>query len=70
VKKLNSMIAALAVIALTGTAACLVGCKHMDSDEHGTAHMHTYTCKMHPEVTQDTPGNCPKCGMKLTKKDS
>ena len=27
-----------------------------------------YTCPMHPEVVQDTPGNCPKCGMKLVKK--
>ncbi|MBX9584614.1 MAG: vitamin K epoxide reductase family protein [Gemmataceae bacterium] len=25
----------------------------------------TYTCPMHPEVRQDTPGACPKCGMKL-----
>jgi FtsP/CotA-like multicopper oxidase with cupredoxin domain len=25
----------------------------------------TYTCPMHPEVTSDTPGRCPKCGMKL-----
>ncbi len=24
-----------------------------------------YTCPMHPEVVQDTPGNCPKCGMAL-----
>ena len=24
-----------------------------------------YTCGMHPEVIQDHPGNCPKCGMKL-----
>ena len=24
-----------------------------------------YTCMMHPEVTTDHPGNCPKCGMKL-----
>jgi len=24
-----------------------------------------YTCPMHPEVVQDKPGNCPKCGMKL-----
>jgi RND family efflux transporter MFP subunit len=24
-----------------------------------------YTCGMHPEVVQDHPGNCPKCGMKL-----
>src|SRR3974390_1257768 len=24
-----------------------------------------YTCPMHPEVRQASPGNCPKCGMTL-----
>jgi Cu2+-exporting ATPase len=24
-----------------------------------------YTCPMHPEIIQDKPGNCPKCGMQL-----
>ena len=24
-----------------------------------------YVCPMHPEVGQDSPGNCPKCGMNL-----
>lgn len=24
-----------------------------------------YTCPMHPEIRQPTPGNCPKCGMAL-----
>ncbi|MBA4177723.1 MAG: copper-translocating P-type ATPase [Leptothrix sp. (in: Bacteria)] len=24
-----------------------------------------YTCPMHPEIQQDHPGNCPKCGMTL-----
>src|SRR5947209_9601858 len=24
-----------------------------------------YTCPMHPEVEQDHPGHCPKCGMAL-----
>ena len=27
-----------------------------------------YTCVMHPEVIQDTPGKCPKCGMTLVLK--
>ena len=27
-----------------------------------------YTCPMHPEVQQDHPGNCPKCGMALEPK--
>ena len=25
----------------------------------------SYTCPMHPEVLQDGPGDCPKCGMAL-----
>ena len=24
-----------------------------------------YTCPMHPEIRQDRPGHCPKCGMTL-----
>lgn len=27
-----------------------------------------YSCPMHPEVEQDGPGNCPKCGMALEAK--
>lgn len=27
-----------------------------------------YTCPMHPEVQQEHPGNCPKCGMTLEPK--
>jgi len=28
-------------------------------------HEQKYTCPMHPEIVQDKPGNCPKCGMNL-----
>lgn len=31
-------------------------------------HTVMYTCPMHPEIVQDHPGNCPKCGMKLVEK--
>ena len=27
-----------------------------------------YTCPMHPEIVQENPGNCPKCGMTLVEK--
>jgi len=30
----------------------------------------TYVCPMHPEVTSDRPGTCPKCGMKLVLEKS
>ncbi|HYC58681.1 MAG TPA: heavy metal translocating P-type ATPase [Thermoanaerobaculia bacterium] len=29
------------------------------------AALHSWTCPMHPEVRQDKPGACPKCGMAL-----
>jgi PHP family Zn ribbon phosphoesterase len=28
-----------------------------------------YTCSMHPEIVQNGPGKCPKCGMDLIPKD-
>ncbi len=28
-----------------------------------------YTCPMHPEIEQQGPGSCPKCGMALERKD-
>jgi Cu2+-exporting ATPase len=29
-----------------------------------------YTCPMHPEITQQGPGKCPKCGMDLVKQSA
>lgn len=34
-------------------------------DRHEPVTGDTYTCPMHPEVVQDSPGVCPKCGMAL-----
>jgi len=69
--RLKAMAAACGIAALMGTTGVLVGCKHMDSDEHehGSAHVHKYVCTMHPDVVQITPGKCPKCGMDLVHKD-
>jgi len=38
---------------------------------HSDSHPETsvYVCPMHPEVQQDGPGDCPKCGMHLVPKD-
>lgn len=43
---------------------------HAGHHGHGQAPAATrpgavYTCPMHPEIRQDHPGNCPKCGMTL-----
>jgi len=35
------------------------------ADVLSTVESATYGCPMHPEVTSDEPGRCPKCGMKL-----
>lgn len=46
-----------------------VAASHSDQksfDDSGVVPAGTiYTCPMHPEVRQDHPGNCPKCGMTL-----
>jgi P-type Cu+ transporter len=34
-------------------------------NEASTTGTTIYTCPMHPEIRQDHPGNCPKCGMTL-----
>jgi len=38
------------------------------SDSKASENKQVYTCEMHPEVTSDKPGDCPKCGMKLILK--
>lgn len=58
---------------------CSAGCQHKFTDNTGL-YLHpelaaniastdndatSYTCPMHPEVIQDHPGSCPKCGMAL-----
>ncbi len=34
-------------------------------DHSGKIEPSMYTCPMHPEIVQDHPGSCPKCGMAL-----
>jgi hypothetical protein len=68
-KKLKSVAVVIGIAVLAGAAGVTIGCKHMDSEEQGSAHAHSYTCPMHPEVVQSSPGKCPKCGMDLVHKD-
>lgn len=38
---------------------------NMKRPDSGSATGTIYTCPMHPEIRQDRPGSCPKCGMAL-----
>src|SRR3989338_5357392 len=38
--------------------------------DHQTKNNPIYTCPMHPEVQQDKPGSCPKCGMDLVPSEN
>lgn len=69
----------IALVALTGIALlALPGCSSSTQTDTSTqppnqttqtsAPAGRYTCPMHPEVLQDKPGDCPKCGMKLVEK--
>ena len=72
---INRIAAFLAVIGIAGLA--LAGCsgssqKNTEAQTNQAAQKDAqtvhYTCSMHPEVLQDKPGDCPKCGMKLVEK--
>ena len=70
----------IAVIVIVGTSGlvlaqmtgrsggcCSVHNRHTYTKEGSTAMSAKtiYTCPMHPEIKQDHPGDCPKCGMHL-----
>ncbi len=77
---LKSLVLLVAVLSL----AAIGGCAHKNASEdmgmksgdsmgmnHPTTQpmMAMYTCEMHPDVTSNQPGKCPKCGMVLTQAD-
>ena len=65
--KTKWILASLTALALGVAAFGITGCAK-SGHEHSEGHAHQYTCKMHPEVVKDAPGDCPKCGMKLVEK--
>jgi hypothetical protein len=65
------IMAALMAVALAGIMIAVGGCKEKESSQSQSQSGNKavqYTCSMHPEVVQDKPGKCPKCGMDLVEK--
>ena len=57
---------ALMTFVLGAVIPALTGCKTSELAANGSQTV-KFTCPMHPEVVQDTPGNCPICGMTLVE---
>ena len=51
-----------------GTVSGPVDPPDVPSSVEPSAGASVHTCPMHPEVLQDKPGHCPKCGMNLKPK--
>jgi Cu+-exporting ATPase len=63
-------------IVIFATAALLAvtfnACNNNNQANSTTSHPKKgkYTCTMHPAISSDKPGVCPKCGMELVERDT
>jgi hypothetical protein len=62
------LISALAILAIFTTNVSANALNQAPVEKEKTIKVE-YTCPMHPEVVSDKPGQCPKCGMDLVKKE-
>lgn len=73
-KKLSVIILAVIAVSFIAVYYTSVGYSESVSETalntslNNIAAADVYTCPMHPEVTSDKPGECPKCGMDLVLK--
>ena len=66
--KMKLLIVCLAALTFTFAACNSPEKKTAATEKSTTTAKIIYTCPMHPEVTSDKPGVCPKCGMDLVEK--
>lgn len=64
---LKGVVVTLAFAAALTTGMIVTGCSRSSTEPAAPKDnaATVYTCPMHPEVRQDKPGRCPKCGMDL-----
>jgi len=65
---LTVLVSALGFVAVTACDQNKTSTTNAATPSTATAAAQKYTCTMHPEVVQDSPGKCPKCGMELVVK--
>jgi hypothetical protein len=58
------------LIILISSMLLFIGLTVAQTDNTATKPGIIYTCSMHPEITRDKSGTCPKCGMDLIQKAS
>jgi Cu(I)/Ag(I) efflux system membrane fusion protein len=71
--KLSSILNKYILTALTVSLFLFPGCKSksMNADAAvADSAGETYTCPMHPQISEPLPGSCPICGMALVKRES
>ena len=54
------------ILLITVTTSFVTLAQEKGGRKDTTKHVELYTCPMHPDVTSDKPGKCPKCNMYLT----
>ena len=67
---MKNLVFMAAIVLSLLAAACKHEMKPADAAQTGEAMATSYACPMHPEVTSDKPGKCPKCGMDLKAVDA
>jgi len=67
--KIKLVFAVLVVCAIISLPACNNILKNDQKPQTHQTSKVEYSCPMHPDVVQDKPGKCPKCGMDLQVKD-
>lgn len=66
--KTKWILTSLVVLTLAVVVFGVTGCSKTEPAQSSGTQTKQYTCSMHPDVVQDKPGKCPKCGMALVEK--
>lgn len=58
------------IIFIVLAISCHQNAGNINTYDSGKDHKSQYTCSMHPQIIRDNPGQCPICGMTLTRKEN